>query len=124
VDGTLIEAWASLKSFRPKGKGRSGDKDQGDPGNRWVNFHGEKRSNETHEFKIDPESLLIRKGPGKESKLCYAAHALMENRNGLLVDLRVSRATGRCEREGGQGNAKASAPQGSKGQKPGNGQGL
>lgn len=99
VDGTLIEAWASLKSFRPKGEDRSGDKDQGDPGNRWVDFHGEKRSNETHESKSDPESLLARKGPGKEAKLCYGAHALMENRNGLLVDLKISQATGTAERE-------------------------
>ncbi len=99
VDGTLIEAWASLKSFRPKEKDRSGDNDQGDPGNRWVDFHGEKRTNETHESKTDPDSLLIRKGPGKEAKLCYGAHALMENRNGLLIDLMVSQATGTCERE-------------------------
>lgn len=99
VDGTLIEAWASLKSFRPKGEDRSGDNDQGDPGNRWVDFHGEKRSNETHESKTDPDSLLMRKGAGKEAKLCYRAHALMENRNGLLVDLKVSQATGSCERE-------------------------
>jgi transposase len=99
VDGTLIEAWASLKSFRPKGEDRSRDKDPGDPGNRWVDFHGEKRSNETHESKSDPESLLARKGPGKEAKLCYGAHALMENRNGLLVDLRVTQATGTAERE-------------------------
>ena len=99
VDGTLIEAWASLKSFRPKGEDRSGDKDQGDPGNRWVDFHGEKRSNETHESKTDPESLLARKGSGKEAKLCYGAHALMENRNGLLVDLKISQATGTAERE-------------------------
>jgi transposase len=99
VDGTLIEAWASLKSFRPKGEGRPRDKDQGDPGNRWVDFHGEKRSNETHESKSDPESLLARKGPGKEAKLCYGAHALMENRNGLLVDLKVTQATGTAERE-------------------------
>ena len=99
VDGTLIEAWASLKSFRPKGEERSGDKDQGDPGNRWVDFHGEKRSNETHESSTDPDSLLTRKGPGKEAKLSYGAHALMENRNGLLVDLEVSRATGSSERE-------------------------
>ncbi len=95
VDGTLIEAWASLKSFRPKGEDQSRDKDQGDPGNRWVDFHGEKRSNETHESKTDPESLLARKGPGKEAKLCYGAHALMENRNGLLVDLKITQATGR-----------------------------
>ena len=99
VDGTLIEAWASLKSFRPKGEERSGDKDQGDPGNRWVDFHGEKRSNETHESSTDPDSLLMRKGPGKEAKLSYGAHALMENRNGLLVDLEVSQATGSAERE-------------------------
>src|SRR5213594_795616 len=99
VDGTLIEAWASLKSFRPKGEDRSGDNDQGDAGNRWVDFHGEKRSNETHESKTDPESLLARKGSGKEAKLCYGAHALMENRNGLLVDLKISQATGTCERE-------------------------
>ena len=99
VDGTLIEAWASLKSFRPKGEDRPGDKDQGDPGNRWVDFHGEKRSNDTHESKTDPESLLARKGAGKESKLYYGAHALMENRNGLLVDLKVTRATGTAERE-------------------------
>jgi transposase len=99
VDGTLIEAWASLKSFRPKGEDRPRDKDQGDPGNRWVDFHGEKRSNDTHESKSDPESLLARKGPGKEAKLCYGAHALMENRNGLLVDLKVTQATGTAERE-------------------------
>src|SRR5882724_13652301 len=98
VDGTLIEAWASLKSFRPKGEDR-GDKDQGDLGNRWVDFHGEKRTNETHESKTDPDSLLMRKGPGKEAKLSYGAHALMENRNGLLVDLEVSQATGSAERE-------------------------
>ena len=99
VDGTLIEAWASLKSFRPKGEERSGDKDQGDPGNRWVDFHGEKRSNDTHESTTDPDSRLIRKGPGKEAKLCYGAHALMENQNGLLVDLEISQATGSAERE-------------------------
>jgi transposase len=99
VDGTLIEAWASLKSFRPQGEDRSRDQDPGDPGNRWVDFHGEKRSNDTHESKSDPESLLARKGPGKEAKLCYGAHALMENRNGLLVDLRVTQATGTAQRE-------------------------
>jgi transposase len=98
VDGTLIEAMASLKSFRSKndkddGKGRSDD------GNRWVDFHGEKRSNETHESKTDPEAKLMRKGLGKEAKLSYSAHALMENRNGLLVDLRVGEANGRAERE-------------------------
>ena len=99
VDGTLIEAWASLKSFRPKGEDRSGDKGPGDPGNRWVDFHGEKRSNQTHESTTDPDSRLMRKGPGKEAKLSYGAHALMENRNGLLVDLEISQATGSAERE-------------------------
>ena len=99
VDGTLIEAWASLKSFRPKGEDRSRDKDPEDPGNRWVDFHGEKRGNDTHESKSDPESLLARKGAGKEAKLCYGAHALMENRNGLLVDLKVTQATGTAERD-------------------------
>ncbi len=99
VDGTLIEAWASLKSFRPKGEERSQGPEKGDPGNRWVDFHGEKRSNDTHESVTDPDSRLMRKGAGKEAKLCYGAHALMENRNGLLVDLEVSQATGSCERE-------------------------
>jgi transposase len=99
VDGTLIEAWASLKSFRPKGEDRSGDDDQGDRGNRWVDFHGEKRSNDTHESTTDPESLLAKKGPGKEAKLCYGAHALMENRSGLLVDLKITQATGTAEPE-------------------------
>jgi transposase len=99
VDGTLIEAWASLKSFRPKGEDRSGDQGPGDAGNRWVDFHGEKRSNQTHESTTDPDSRLMRKGPGKEAKLCYGAHALMENRNGLLVDFEISQATGSAERE-------------------------
>jgi transposase len=98
VDGTLIEAWASLKSFRRKdGTDKQGPPD--DPGNPTVNFHGEKRGNETHESTTDPESRLARKGYGKEAKLCYAGHALMENRNGLLVDLRISQANGRAECE-------------------------
>jgi transposase len=106
VDGTLIEAWASLKSFRPKGEKQPGDKDQGDPGNQWVDFHGEKRSNDTHQSTTDPDSRLMRKGPGKEAKLCYGAHALMENRNGLLVDLEISQATGSAERETAKGQLK------------------
>jgi transposase len=98
VDGTLIEAWASLKSFRRKdGSDKQGPPD--DPGNPTVNFHGEKRSNESHESTTDPESRLARKGLGKEAKLSYAGHALMENRNGLLVDLRISEANGRAEPE-------------------------
>ncbi len=103
VDGTLIEAWASLKSFRRKDekppKKDDGDGPPEDPGNRWVDFHGEKRTNDTHESKTDPEAKLLRKGFGKEAKLSYSAHALMENRHGLLVDLRVAEANGRAERE-------------------------
>ena len=92
VDGTLIEAWASIKSFRPKDeKDEPPGGDDGTTGsksNRWVNFRGEKRRNDTHESKTDPEAKLMRKGWGKEAKLSFAATALMENRNGLLVDLR------------------------------------
>ena len=96
VDGTLIEAWASLKSFRPKGEVPSSPDD---PGNSTVDFHGKKRSNETHESTTDPESRLMRKGKGKEAKLCYGAHALMENRNGLVVDVKGTKATGTAEEE-------------------------
>ena len=96
VDGTLLEAWASMKSVQPK------DKDGG-PSNGFknpdVDYHGEKRSNETHASRTDPEARLMRKGLGKETKLCYAGHVLMENRNGLVVDIDLSQATGRAERE-------------------------
>lgn len=98
VDGTLIEAWASLKSFKAKGSKESDQDPPDDPNNPTVDFHGEKRSNQTHESTTDPEAKLMRKGKGKEAKLSYAAHALMENRNGLLADLRVSEANGRAER--------------------------
>lgn len=90
VDGTLLEANASLKSFRPKDS-RSDD-DHGDGSNPTVNFHGHKRSNKTHASTTDPESRLMRKGLGKEAKLSYGAHALMENRNGMLVDIEVTEA--------------------------------
>lgn len=94
VDGTLIEAWASMKSFRPK------DEDDDDQdGNGWGGFRGEKRSNETHESKTDPESKLMRKGRGREAKLCFSGNALMENRSGLLVDFRIEAATGTAERD-------------------------
>lgn len=92
VDGTLIEAWASMKSFRPK------DEDDGDS-NGWSNFRGERRSNETHESKTDPEAKLARKGNGQEARLAYSGHAMTENRNGLLVDFRILEANGRAERE-------------------------
>jgi len=98
VDGTLIEAWASLKSFRPKGEEAVGSSDD-DPGNPTVDFHGQKRRNETHQSTTDPESRLMRKGKGKEAKLSYGAHALMENRHGLLVDLVVTPAGTKVERE-------------------------
>ena len=105
VDGTLIEAWASLKSFRPKG-------DTDDDNNGWGDFRGQKRSNETHESKTDPEAKLMRKGNGREAKLSFAAHALMENRNGLLVDVAVSEANGTCEREAALSMLEQHAPPG------------
>jgi transposase len=97
VDGTLIEAAASLKSFKPK-DGAPPTTD-GDPGNPSVDFHGEKRSNKTHESTTDPEARLYKKGKGKEAKLCFMGHALMENRHGLLVDFQVTHATGTAERD-------------------------
>lgn len=95
VDGTLIEAWASLKSFKSK---EGVDKDPpDDPGNPTVNFHGEQRSNDTHASTTDPDARLARKGKNVAAKLSYSAHALMENRHGLLVDFRVDTADGRAE---------------------------
>ena len=100
VDGTLIEAAASLKSFRPRDEPPPPKRpDGGSPSNRWVDFHGKKRSNATHQSTTDPDALLCRKGPGKEAKLAYMAHALMENRHGLLVDFQITTATGTAERD-------------------------
>jgi transposase len=97
VDGTLIEAWASIKSFRRKD---GNDNDREGPGrNAERNFHKEKRSNETHESTTDPEARLYRKSEGQPAKLCYMGHALMENRHGLAVDGGVSQATGTAERD-------------------------
>lgn len=96
VDGTLIESWASLKSFKKKGDEDKTPPD--DPGNPTVDFHGEKRSNETHESTTDPDAKLARKGSGKEAKLSYSAHALIENRNGLVVDVQMDVADGHAER--------------------------
>jgi transposase/IS5 family transposase len=96
VDGTLIEAWASLKSFKRKHQKPGGGPD--DPGNPTVDFHGEHRSNATHQSTTDPEALLARKGKGKEAKLCYSGNALVENRNSLLIDLQVEPADGLAER--------------------------
>lgn len=99
VDGTLIEAWASLKTFRRKGEKPSDRPPPDDRGNPTVNFRGEKRSNQTHESTTDPESKLARKGNGKEAKLCFSGHVLMENRHGLCVDLRIAEASGYAERD-------------------------
>jgi len=95
VDGTLIDAWASLKSFQPK-KGKKDDSDD-DSGNPNVDFHGQKRSNATHQSKSEGEARLLRKGKGKEAKLCFAGHALMENRHGLCLDFRITPSVGVTE---------------------------
>ncbi len=98
VDGTLIEAWASMKSFRPKD-----DQDQEPPEARGrnpeVDFKGQQRKNDTHQSTTDPDARLLKKGKGKESKLCFMGHALMENRNGLVVDSRLTLANGTAEWE-------------------------
>lgn len=112
VDGTLIEAWASMKSFQkkdtcaPPQKVRNKRKKQSQRvrslkglSNPTVDFRGEARSNETHESKTDPEAKLYKKGAGQRAQLCYGGHALMENRNGLLVDFRISEANGTAERD-------------------------
>ena len=97
VDGTLIEAWASIKSFRPK-DGSDEPPADGSGRNRETDFHGQKRSNDTHASISDPEARLYRKGAGKEAKLCFMGHALMENRNGLVVDACLTPADGHAER--------------------------
>ena len=94
VDGSLIEAAASMKSFRSK------DDDDDHDGNGWADFTGTKRSNETHESTTDPESRLMRKGPGKEAKLSHTLNVLDENRNGIILAVNVVKATGTAEREG------------------------
>ncbi len=125
VDGTLIEAWASMKSFQPKAPAATPDEPDGDPPappapptpettgqtdtktedqpmkerNAEVDFHGQKRSNATHASTSDPEARLYRKGKGKEAKLCFMGHALMENRNGLIVETETTQADGFGERK-------------------------
>jgi transposase len=96
VDGTLIEAWASMKSVKPKDG--SGEPPGGDGRNAEADFHGQKRSNETHASTTDPDARLYRKGQGKEAKLCFMGHGLMENRHGLLVDACLTLADGHAER--------------------------
>ena len=100
VDGTLIEAWASLKSLRRR-DGGDAPRTPDDPGNPTVNFHGERRGNATHVSTTDPEAELARKGDRREAKLCFSAHVLMENRHGLCVDVAVARAHGGSERTEG-----------------------
>jgi hypothetical protein len=105
VDGTLIEAWASAKSVKPKDGPKDGPADGtctppagGGGRNAEADFHGEKRTNETHCSTTDPEARLYRKGKGKETKLCFMGHGLMENRHGLLVDACLTEAGGHAER--------------------------
>ena len=98
VDGTLIEAWASLKSVTPTQPARPAVPPD-DPGNPTVDFHGDRRTNATHQSTTDPEARLARKGTGKEAKLCFSGHVLMENRHGLCVDLQIASATGTAERD-------------------------
>lgn len=97
VDSTLLEAWASLKSFRRKDSGPSEPPD--DPGNPTVNFHGERRKNDTHASTTDPDSRLFRKGAGKEAKLAYLGHVLLDNRHGLVANVCATTATGTAEWE-------------------------
>ena len=101
VDGTLIEAWAGQKSFQRKdGKGKPPEEgSNGGSSNPTVNFHGEERRNDTHRSTTDPEARLFKKSGGSESKLSFMAHVLMENRNGLVVDTRLTKSTGKAERE-------------------------
>ena len=97
VDGTLIEAWASMKSFKPR-HGGGGEPPAAGGRNAEADFHGEKRSNETHASTTNSDARLYRKGPGKEARLCFIGHGLMENRSGLLVDACLTQANGHAER--------------------------
>ena len=98
VDGTLIDAWASMKSFRPRDDDTGGD-DEGSGRNPDHNFRGQKRKNDTHVSMTDPEARLYRKGAGKPARLCFMGHAVMENRSGLALAATVTQATGMAERE-------------------------
>lgn len=102
VDGTLIEAWASMKSFQPKdkkNKRKKNDHDD-DPGNPDVDFRGERRTNATHESRTDPECRLFKKSAGSSSKLCFTGNVMMENKAGLLVAVNIHPGGNRCERDG------------------------
>jgi transposase len=97
VDGTLIQAWASMKSFKPK-QPPNNDGGRGGGRNAPADFRGQKRSNDTHQSTTDPDARLYRKGPGMEARLCFIGHGLMENRSGLIVDARLTRVSGHAER--------------------------
>ena len=100
VDGTMVEGWASLKSFQPlDGSGSDSNDKPDDPGNPTVNFHGQKRSNKTHQSTTDADLKLFKKTKGSEAKLAYQGHVLMENRNGLVVNALLTQASGTAERE-------------------------
>ena len=97
VDGTLVEAWASIKSVKPRDPPEGGSPTGGGR-NAAADFRGQKRSNESHRSTTDPDARLYRKGPGMEAKLCFIGHGLMENRSGLIVDARLTRVSGHAER--------------------------
>jgi transposase len=100
VDGTLIQSWASLKSFRPKDPPQGDDEPPTDAGsNPSVDFRGQRRSNDTHQSTTDPQARLAKKSPGVGAQLCHSGHVLMENRHGLCLDIRVAAADGHAERE-------------------------
>jgi transposase len=111
VDGTLIEAWASMKSF--KAKDGSGKPPEDGGRNPAVDFKGEKRSNDTHASTTDPQARLYKKAEGEKSRLCYLGHALMENRNGLAVDVETTLATGQAEREAARAMVERAVKRGS-----------
>jgi len=98
VDGTLIEAWAGQKSFKPRA-GNPPPPTDSDPGNPSVNFRGQRRTNDTHASTTDADAQLYKKAKGQEAKLGFLGHVLMENRNGLVVETRLTKATGTAERE-------------------------
>ena len=111
VDGTQLEAWASLKSFRCVDAAESDPPE--DPGNPTVNFHGERRRNDTHQSTTDPEAMLHRKGKGKEAKLAYLGHVLLDNRQGLVANVCATHATETAERDAAVLLLEASASPGS-----------
>ena len=111
VDGSQLDAWASLKSFQPKEAEPPPSPDDGK--NPTVNFHGQRRRNDTHQSTTDPDAMLYRKGPGREARLAYLGHVLLDNRHGLVTNVCVTAATGTAERAAAALLLEASAPRGS-----------